>query len=302
MQAFHSLQEEARKIVQNTESFTKMSIDIRDYIFGLNITEFLGCLEEIGIIPENIPHDSSEEKFYAKVSDTILSRAFYELGLKTHVLTERGDAADVTATSIYHNYSLVGDAKVFRLSRTAKNQKDFKVSGLDTWRRDNDYAILCSPLYQYPKNRSQVYKEALNLNVSLFSWEYLIFLIKNNIKESKTINLAPIWNFSKEQAKATSVANCKNNFLQTQTDFIINETNKFQSNSNISFNKILNSQSHNIQARADIEEEYWKNEIQKIKNLSREEAIEQLLDAKKIDKKIQQIHKVVKGAKDYFSN
>ena len=91
MQAFHSLQEEARKIVQNTESFTKMSIDIRDYIFGLNITEFLGCLEEIGIIPENIPHDSSEEKFYAKVSDTILSRAFYELGLKTHVLTERGD-------------------------------------------------------------------------------------------------------------------------------------------------------------------------------------------------------------------
>ena len=35
MQAFHSLQEEARKIVQNTESFTKMSIDIRDYIFGL---------------------------------------------------------------------------------------------------------------------------------------------------------------------------------------------------------------------------------------------------------------------------
>ena len=62
MQAFHSLQEEARKIVQNTESFTKMSIDIRDYIFGLNITEFLGCLEEIGIIPENIPHDSSEEK------------------------------------------------------------------------------------------------------------------------------------------------------------------------------------------------------------------------------------------------
>jgi hypothetical protein len=38
----------------------------------------------------------------------------------------RADSADVEGAT--KDYTIVGDAKAFRLSRTAKNQKDFKVT------------------------------------------------------------------------------------------------------------------------------------------------------------------------------
>ena len=103
--------------------------------------DFAGILSQIGTIPESIPHDSTEEKLFSKASDIILSRAFMELGLKSAVLRERGDSADVIAESIIFGYTLAADAKSFRLSRTAKNQKDFKISALSVWRKDNDYAV-----------------------------------------------------------------------------------------------------------------------------------------------------------------
>lgn len=56
------------------------------------------------------------------------------------VLTERADAADVEV--VCDSYSFVADAKVFRLSRTAKNQKDFKVQAMDGWRNTKDFAMV----------------------------------------------------------------------------------------------------------------------------------------------------------------
>ena len=42
--------------------------------------------------------------------------------------------AYVIAESKFHCYTLIADAKSFGLSRTAKNQKDFKVTALSNWR------------------------------------------------------------------------------------------------------------------------------------------------------------------------
>lgn len=78
-----------------------------------------------GNIPESYGHDTSEEKLYSKYTDCLLSLAYTSLGLKSLVLKERADAADVEAFA--KDYSFVADAKAFRISRTAKNQKDFKV-------------------------------------------------------------------------------------------------------------------------------------------------------------------------------
>ncbi|MDR2485941.1 MAG: HindIII family type II restriction endonuclease, partial [Treponema sp.] len=100
-------------------------------------------------------------------------KCFQELGLKASVNKERANCADVAARSKFHNYSLVGDAKSLRLSRTAKNAKDFKVTSMSEWKGDSDFAVLVCPYYQYPKSRSQIYGQALNDNVLLFSWEYL---------------------------------------------------------------------------------------------------------------------------------
>ena len=97
---------------------------------------FLETLKQIGTIPESIAHDSTKEKLFSKASDAVLARAFKEIGLKSIVLRERGDSADVLAESRIHGYTLVADAKSFRMSRTAINQKDFKVAALSGWRRD----------------------------------------------------------------------------------------------------------------------------------------------------------------------
>ncbi|MCL1831918.1 MAG: HindIII family type II restriction endonuclease [Oscillospiraceae bacterium] len=103
--------------------------------------DFMDILTQIGTIPESISLDSTEEKLFSKASDMVLSRAFRELGLKSTVLSERADSADVIADSNIHGYTLVADAKAFRLSRTAKNQKDFKVVALSGWRTCIDRTI-----------------------------------------------------------------------------------------------------------------------------------------------------------------
>ena len=95
--------------------------------------------------------------------------------------------ADVYAKT--NDYTLVGDAKCFRLSRTAKNQKDFKVSALDDWRRTGTYAVLVSPLFQYPVDRSQIYAQAISRNVTLLSLTHLKLLLD----KSNGIILKDLW-------------------------------------------------------------------------------------------------------------
>jgi len=144
---FEKLKERINYEAQNND-FVTASKNIIEYVN--NIQDVSSLLREIGTIPESIDHDSTEEKLYAKASDAVLSKAFQQLGLKSKVLAERGDSADVIAESPIHGYTLVADAKAFRLSRTAKNQKDFKIVALSGWRKDSDYAVLCSPYFQYP--------------------------------------------------------------------------------------------------------------------------------------------------------
>ena len=119
---FIELRELIKNEVSNSE-FQSASNKIQDIIFNLDRNSFIPLIVEIGSIPEDIEHDSSEEKLYAKVSDIIPAKCFMELGLKAEVLKERANCADVIAKSRFHGYSLVADAKVFRLSRTAKKIK-----------------------------------------------------------------------------------------------------------------------------------------------------------------------------------
>ena len=89
----------------------------------------LGHLRLCGAMPENYGHDTSEEKLYSKYTDVVIHEAYSFMGFNSLVLRERADVADVECVS--NDYSFVADAKTFRLSRTAKNQKDFKVQAMD---------------------------------------------------------------------------------------------------------------------------------------------------------------------------
>lgn len=280
-------------VTKSAPNFQIASEELTAYINQTDKESFLNILKEIGTIPESIPHDSTAEKLFAKVSDAVLSRAFSELGLKSSVMIERADAADVLAESYIYGYTLVADAKAFRLSRTAKNQKDFKVTALSTWRQDNDYAVLCSPLYHYPTRTSQIYKQALTENVCLLAWEHIIFMIENDIKESTTLNLSMIWNFSSIQAEKTSVKDMKKCFIESFNSSFANTLNYSVS----TIESTIREHIKVIEERSIVEKQYWFQEIDTIKNYTKEIAIEELIKARKINEKITQIDKFVRGIK-----
>ena len=256
-----------------------------------NITDII---QQIGTIPESLDHDSSEEKLFSKASDVVLSRAFRELGLKSTVITERADSADVLAESPFHGYTLVADAKAFRMSRTAKNQKDFKVTALSGWRKDADYAVLCSPYFQYPQVRSQIYKQAIDHNVALISWEHLIFLIKHHVLESEKINLAQLWNFSGAYAEKVVVSESKRCFIPDYSSFLTELAGLTQND----FSELIDSQIEIIKQRGNAERSYWEYQKAEIQSYSREKAIDELVKSMRMDEKISQIESYIRGLRN----
>lgn len=248
-------------------------------------SDFTGTLRQIGIIPENIAHDSTQEKLFSKASDMVLSRAFRELGLKSAVIKARADSADVLAESELYGYTLVSDAKAFRLSRTAKNQKDFKVSALSSWRKDNDYAVLCAPYFQYPAKTSQIYSQALSNNVCLLSWEHIVFMIELGIKESSALNLSEIWNFSSNLSHKVLVSDMKKNILPDFNIFLVKLLNTDIDALMVSMHEQISF----IIERSKTEKSYWLERIRQIKNYSREQAVIELIKSLGILEKIAHI-------------
>jgi type II restriction enzyme len=139
-------------------------------------------LRVCGAMPEQYGHDSSAEKLYSKYTDAVVSETLAAFGLRSAVIAARADAADVQARA--SNYSLVADAKAFRLSRTAKNQKDFKVQAMDGWRGGLDFALVVCPIYQLPGKTSQIYQQAIARNVCVLSYTHLATLLAFAQKKS----------------------------------------------------------------------------------------------------------------------
>lgn len=269
--------------------FAVASSNLQDVLFGISKTDLLSLITEIGIIPEDIVHDSSEEKLYTKVSDILFAKALKEINFEVTVLKERSNCADIVAQSKYHNYSLVGDAKSFRLSRTAKNAKDFKVDSMVHWREDNDFSVLACPYFQYPKSNSQIYRSALNGNVSLFSWEYLYIILHENIRESETVNLRELWNQSDNIMQQTNMADANRCFIQQQDNNIREIIGITEEQFNYHFDCIKSS----IVYRGNEEIRYYEAEIDRIQQLNRDEAIRELLVSMKLNSKIDTIRKFI---------
>jgi type II restriction enzyme len=141
-----------------------------------DVTSLRIHLGTCSVIPEEYGHDSTEEKVYSKYTDCVLAAAFRQLGLSATVIETRADSADVSAQCA--DFSMVADAKAFRLSRTAKNQKDFKVTAMAQWRGSADHALLVVPLHQAPVRSSQIYRQASQGNVAIASYAHLSALLE----------------------------------------------------------------------------------------------------------------------------
>ena len=258
------------------QSFQDRANALRQELGSLEQEEVMQHLLEAGVISERFGHDSTEEKLYAKYCDIILARALSYLGITSYALDERSDAADVYG-KVSGKYSLVADAKAFRLSRTAKNQKDFKVGALNTWRKGADYAILVSPLYQYPTSRSQIYDQSVRYNVIILSYTHLYFILTCSL-EIKLLDLEPLWKvheYLEPTLDARAYWNAIDNTMCNCCGVTLTDWEKAREEGL----KMLPKQARDEVA-------FWENEKQKIKQLNQKEAVEQLIKALKIDAKI----------------
>ncbi len=150
--------------------------EIAEEIERDGISPLLSHLRLCGAIPESYDHDSSEEKLYSKYTDVVISAAYASMGFTSLVLRERADSADVEC--VCDDYSFVADAKAFRMSRTAKNQKDFKVLAMDNWKHGKPFAMIVCPVYQLPSRISQIYQQAASRSVCVYTYTHLAVLVR----------------------------------------------------------------------------------------------------------------------------
>lgn len=263
----------------------KLESELEEEINKFGNDSLIDHLRLCGNIPEMYGHDTSEEKLYSKYTDALLALSFRAMGMKSVILSERADVADVDAFA--EKYSFVADAKAFRMSRTAKNQKDFKVQAMDGWKHGKPYALVVAPIYQLPSRSSQIYQQASTRNVCILTYSHLSLLVNFAIKESKKrseellqriFNVIPALNPSKNANDYWVSIN------RTILDFS-NKLNYLWKNE-----KIASVEA--IQAAKNEALTYLASEREKIMRLSHDEALRELLKLSKIDNKIKIINSI----------
>jgi type II restriction enzyme len=278
--------EEIRKLSGNFGNDTdKLEKELEAEIKKNGVSSLIDHLRLCGNIPESYGHDTSEEKLYSKYTDCLLSLAYTALGLKSLVLKERADAADVEAFA--KDYSFVADAKAFRLSRTAKNQKDFKVQAMHGWKRGKPYAMVVCPIYQLPTSSSQIYQQATTQNVCVFTYSHLALLLS----------------YSEVEGQAKTQQLLKTIFETVQA---LNPS-KNATDYWLAINKAILSFSKKIQPLWDIEKgvatesiavakeealTFLAQEREKIMRMSHKEALKELIKVHKIESRIKTINAI----------
>ena len=189
--------------------------------------------------------------------------------------------------SFAKNYSFVADAKAFRLSRTAKNQKDFKVEVMDRWKYGKPYAMIVCPIYQLPKSTSQIYHQAITRDVCIFTYSHLSLLVRyaeklgtrkvqklllNIFKSVSELNPSKSA-FDYWRAINTTILNCSK------------ETKELWK-----IEKIASLESIEISKQEALT--FFASEREKIMKMSHQEALKELIEINKIDSKINVIQKI----------
>jgi len=245
----------------------------------------LGHLRLCGAIPEEYGHDSTEEKLYSKYTDVVIAKSFEVMGITSMVIKERADTADVECVS--SAYCFVADAKAFRLSRTAKNQKDFKVQTMDSWKRDKPYAILVCPIYQLPSRTSQIYQQAASRSVCIFSYTHLAVLLRYALSISKAKSMT-LLNEIFKTVEALNPSKDAIAYWQTINRLIINHDAPLKD----IWNDEKRASGESIILAKEEALQFFASERTRLMQLSREDAIREVLKLSKITNKVRIIKSV----------
>lgn len=278
--------EEIRKLSGNFgDDSDKLEKELETEIKKNGISSLIDHLRLCGNIPESYGHDTSEEKLYSKYTDCLLSLAYSSLGLKSLVLKERADAADVEAVA--KDYSFVADAKAFRLSRTAKNQKDFKVQAMHGWKRGKPYAMVVCPIYQLPTSSSQIYQQATTQNVCIFTYSHLALLLSYSQVEGLT-KAQQLLKKIFETIKALNPSKNATDYWLAVNKTILSFSKKIQPIWDIE--KGVATESISIAKEEALT--FLAQEREKIMRMSHKEALKELIKVHKIESRIKTINAI----------
>jgi hypothetical protein len=247
----------------------------------------LDHLRLCGDIPESYGHDSSEEKLYSKYTDVLLSLAFKAIGLQSLVLKERSDAADVEAFG--KDFNFIADAKSFRLSRTAKNQKDFKIQAMDNWKRGKPYALVVCPIYHLPAKASQIYEQASARNVCIFTYSHLALVVSYSIigsSEKAIVLLQALLNTIRELNPSKDALSYWQAINRTALEFSDTIANLWDIEKRAASESVIIAK--------EVALTHLAREREKIMGMSHEEAVKELIKAHKLESRI----RIIKAVSD----
>jgi len=267
---------------------TTMMAELKNEIERDGFDALLDHLRTCGAVPECYGHDSSEEKLYSKYTDAVVSEALNVIGLTSIVIKARSDTADVQARC--ETYSLVADAKAFRLSRTAKNQKDFKVQAMRGWRGNLDYAMVVCPIYQLPGRTSQIYRQATSDSVCIVSYTHLGALVAFSRHGGNAAATSALH----EVLRCVSTLNPNQNALDYWTGINRALVSAMGKNSSLWDNEKRLS----LESLALVKDEalrFLQSERNRILGLGHQQALDELLRASKLDSRMAQIQRVEYG-------
>jgi len=280
--------EEIRKLSGNFgDDYERLASELTEEVNQGGIKVLIDHLRLCGSIPESYNHDSSEEKLYSKYTDCLLSLTYKAIGLKSIVIKERADVADVEAFG--EGYSFVADAKAFRLSRTAKNQKDFKVQAMHRWKHGKPNAMVVCPIYQLPKSQSQIYESATSSDVCIFTYSHLALLLSYSEIEGNKKAQELLYKIFKTVPMLSVSKNATDYWLginKTLLEFSPKIETLWQNE------KLASLESITIAKEEDLT--YLAKQRENIMRMSHDEALNELIKINKIDSKI----KIINGIKD----
>ncbi len=146
---------------------------------------------------------------------------------------------------------------------------------MDDWRRNNTFALLVAPLYQFPQKSSQIYSQAVERNVTLLSYAHLRFLLRH--AQGKPI--VPLL-----ERKSPSSNNSSNYW--SQLDFTILEITQAKEETLQQFKDEDKNYAIEIGKQAI---QYWQKHIESYQRLTHAQAVEKLIQSQKIPQRIQSI-------------
>ncbi|HZG52172.1 MAG TPA: HindIII family type II restriction endonuclease [Pyrinomonadaceae bacterium] len=263
----------------------KVEEEISKEIVNEGADVLLGHLRLCGAIPESYGHDTTEEKLYSKYTDIVIHESFLAMGFVSNVLKERADVADVECVA--NDFSFVADAKAFRLSRTAKNQKDFKVQAMDRWKHGKPYAIVVCPVYQLPATKSQIYQQAGAQSVCVGTYSHLTVIVRYALATSQQ-NAIALMHEIFLTVEAMNPSKSAIDYWQTLNrrmlsfDGLIREIWQEEKEASIEA----------IQISRNIALTYLSTQRERIMRMSKEEAVAEILKSMNLDNRIRVIQAI----------